>query len=686
MIQHYGPRLTIALSAITFAIGLNAQNFVMAQPLISSCSGVLYDSGGTLGVGYSNNENFTTTICGDQPGRAVGLTFNTFDLDQSGTDDALAIYDGNSINAPLIGTYYGTDALGQTVTATANNPSGCLTLVFTSSASGTGVFSAGISCSTICVPPVASFTNTAGDTARICQGDFISVNGSASASAPGHSIVQWIWGLGGNGQDTATIPFAIHQFLVEGVHRMTLEVVDETGCSSGPSGTVPVLVSAIPDLTGTLVPETACEGAVFQLNAHAVQPLMLGDPVACTAPNNSVPLVDSPVPSTSTLIVSGQSGGLITDIAQLGDICLEMEHSYMGDLVVSVTCPTGQSVVLHQQGGGGTFLGDANDFDGDLIVPGTCFQYCFGASPEFSTLANSTTGGLTPNEIPVTQGSAIASGRYASVQPLEQLLGCPFNGTWTFSSSDQFGSDNGYLCGWCISFGASTDSSFVDQGPILGSSADSSFWSGPSVVNTAGQPGQATFTPQPGEQEISYTVIDSYGCEYVTEYAVSVGTSPEVTIENNPELGLVCAQVVGGPVTYQWSYAGQPVVGAAGTCFTPPGTGLVSVFVSNAQGCSDSASLIGTGLNDDGIGTDGSSLTVLPVPNNGTFTVLLTGLDATQAALRVSDMTGRTIHHKALSNVRGNLNLPMDLDLAPGAYFVELMGTERRLVQRIVVR
>ncbi len=42
---------------------------------------------------------------------------------------------------------------------------------------------------------------------------------------------------------------------------------------------------------------------------------------------------------------------------------MDIEHSFIGDLVIDVIVPTGQSVVLHQQGGGATFLGIPVDDD-----------------------------------------------------------------------------------------------------------------------------------------------------------------------------------------------------------------------------------------------------------------------------------------------------------------------------------
>lgn len=524
-----------------------------------------------------------------------------------------------------------------------------------------------------CLPPTATFTNTSGDTARICQGDVISVNGSSSTAAPGRTIEQWIWDQGSGVADTNAIPFAILQFPIGGVHMLTLEVIDDIGCSSGPTAPVPVLVSATPDFSGTDVPETACEGASFSLTGIAVQAPMIGAPEACSITVNGIPILDSQTtPTISSVQVSGQPGGTITDVGQLGGVCLEMEHSYMGDLVITLTCPNGQNVVLHQQGGGGTFIGGALDGETTPPTPGECWSYCWLPTATNGTWAENAGGGSLP------------AGTYESVQPLSQLVGCPVNGTWTLTINDLFGVDDGFLCGWCIPFGNEPDSSFYELGPVLGTSADSSFWSGPSVVNTPGLPGTATYTPVAGGQTIVYTVVDSYGCEHEALFDVEVGAQPEVVIVEDTELGLVCAQV-NGPVSYQWSFQGQLVVGAAGSCFTPPGPGLIEVFVENEQGCSANASMLTTGA-EETRASDGPTMHVHPVPNDGTFNIQLSGLETAYADLRIVDMAGRIIHSRNLGDLSGETTRPVALELASGPYLVELLWPQGRSIARFVVQ
>lgn len=541
MIQYYGRRLAITLLSFPLALDLGAQDFTVVEPQINSCSGMLYDSGGPLLIGYSNSENFTTTMCGDLPENAVYLTFVVFDLDQSGTDDQLVVYDGNNTSAPLIGIFFAAELMDLTVAASANNPSGCLTLVFTSSVSGTGLFSATIGCTSTCPTPSASFSTSEGDVAHLCTGETLTVNGDASTATPGRTIEQWIWDRGLNGVDTTDTPDATFTFDIGGLHRIILHVVDNLGCTSTVADPAVVLVSPVPDLSGTTTPAIACEGTLLELIGVATQTPMVGNPQGCSNASNGVPLPDQQA-TQSTLSVNGGGNATITDLAQLGDICLEIEHTFMSDIVLTVTCPNGSALVLHNRGGGGTFLGDANRQEPNgTVVPGTCFQYCFGADPDYGTLAQSVATGITPHVMPVGQGTAIAPGRYASVGALEQLLGCPMSGTWTLTSSDLAGGDNGYLCGWCISFGNGPDGSYIDQGPILGTSADSSFWSAP-VVNNLLEPGSATYQPQEGVQALTYSVVDSYGCSYDTTFVVSVGVPPILSIEEFPDLGLVCAE------------------------------------------------------------------------------------------------------------------------------------------------
>src|SRR5690348_6195100 len=137
-----------------------AQPFPIFNGTSVTCAGAFLDSGGQGASGYSNNEDFTYTICPDVAGGAISLNFITFNLALNGQApiDFMSIYDGNSTAAPLIGTWNGTTLQGQVISASGGNATGCLTIVFHSNNAGVGVFAASITCYQPCARPTAVAT------------------------------------------------------------------------------------------------------------------------------------------------------------------------------------------------------------------------------------------------------------------------------------------------------------------------------------------------------------------------------------------------------------------------------------------------------------------------------------------------------------------------------------------------
>ena len=58
---------------------------------------------------------------------------------------------------------------------------------------------------------------------------------------------------------------------------------------------------------------------------------------------------------TFTQFIPGQTIASAADA--IDNFFINFEHSFMGDLTITFECPNGQSIMVHQQGGGGTFLG-----------------------------------------------------------------------------------------------------------------------------------------------------------------------------------------------------------------------------------------------------------------------------------------------------------------------------------------
>ncbi|KAA3625392.1 MAG: hypothetical protein DWQ02_21820, partial [Bacteroidetes bacterium] len=102
-----------------------SNDIIMQNGTVNTCSGTFYDSGGSNSY-YQNNEQYTFTICPDNPGDFIEVNFTSFDLESC--CDFLEIYDGSSTGDPLIGTYYGSSP----GTVTSTHSSGCLTFFFDS--------------------------------------------------------------------------------------------------------------------------------------------------------------------------------------------------------------------------------------------------------------------------------------------------------------------------------------------------------------------------------------------------------------------------------------------------------------------------------------------------------------------------------------------------------------------------
>lgn len=91
-----------------------------------ACNDTLYDMGGPS-QNYYDNENYTYTI---SPAYASTINLSFFSFSTEANNDTLWLFDGNSIAAPLIGSYTGTNSPGNFTTS-----SGSITLKFKSDAS-----------------------------------------------------------------------------------------------------------------------------------------------------------------------------------------------------------------------------------------------------------------------------------------------------------------------------------------------------------------------------------------------------------------------------------------------------------------------------------------------------------------------------------------------------------------------
>lgn len=393
-----------------------------------------------------------------------------------------------------------------------------------------------------CVPPGALLVVNGTNEVRTCLGDTIVLDASGSTLATGGPITTWIWSDGIT-LDTTFVPTIPRAFVTGGSWPIRVITVDSSGCSSLPSSPVMVLVSPPVSFNDHTVPVSACMGQEFTVEIAPVQgPMQNAGTVSWSAGGDPLHLPDDigfDVVTGTTWHVADPNA-VIEDLEQLGDICLELEHSNCGDMVIHLTCPNGSTVLLHDVGGNSdTFLGSPNEDPIDQ-VPGTPATYCFSASAQFGTWTECRPFGSTPNVVQLPGGRhMLIPGTYTPDGALDDLIGCPVNGPWTLTIMDSWVTDDGFLFGWSID----PQGDVVDvEGPVLGSAhADSSIWSGPDVTVVPTLPTRATlFLNEPSTHVLAYEVQDSYGCWHDTTFTINsygpfvLDAGPDTVICNGP--------------------------------------------------------------------------------------------------------------------------------------------------------
>ncbi|MCC6283562.1 MAG: proprotein convertase P-domain-containing protein [Saprospiraceae bacterium] len=530
--------MKLLLPTLLFCISssLTAQNYLMNNTSVTDCSGSFFDSGGGTG-NYGNNETFTKTFCSD------GVTGTHIQLNFSGVDlaagDALCFYDGPNTAANLLACSDdyppGSPIIVQ---ATAANPSGCLTVQFESDGSGTATgWSAVISCVASCQTVLANLVTTTpaafpADTGWIdvCPNERIFFNGTGSYPQNGFAYQQsdltttFEWNFGDGGISYG--PNTSHRFDEPGGYYVQLFLVDAQGCKSTNLINQRIRVAPRPNFAlAGVVTDQICARDTIHLSAAVAD--TAGGQTLVVTPNpssfsvegsrsDSLALPDGTgIPYETTIFFTEFSPGqVMTSENDLESICVNMEHSWMRDIEISLTCPNGQSIVLHNfagQTGGGVNLGEPNDADVFIPVPGLGYDYCWipnAPRPTWIQYANTTLGG----------GGTLPSGDYSTFDPISDLIGCPLNGEWSITVTDLWPIDNGFIFNWSLKF---QDELYPNIETFTPAIVDWSWNNHPSIFY-ATQDSISAAPQNAGTAGYIFTVRDTFGCSWDTLVNVSI--------------------------------------------------------------------------------------------------------------------------------------------------------------------
>lgn len=530
------------------------------------------------GGNYPPNFNDTIVFCPDllpNGGSKVTIAFATnagfsFDVDGS---DFIYVYDGPSTSSPLIGTLNSNlNPNGSTYVASWNNPTGCLTVVFVSNGSAEG---SGWLASVTCgnppqpfVPHIEAFVNGVGPNALnpidtgfvdICFGDSILLvakpvfTNSLEANGYGYSQnintnIDFDWYITdgntyANNDSVWFTPPARAGYLVDLKMIDPVNYIERIVCK--------VRVSQLPSFAGTgPLEDTVCLGQ----NTNLIGGVTPTDTVGVDIPEGSFQLGGAFAGLTYLPDGSGQeyeapitiggfpNGATINSAQDLNQVCLTMEHSYLGDLEIWLECPNGTIVALVNSyspgvlpggiSGGGTFLG--HPFD-DLSGGGAgigwdyCFSSVFNDVGTMMTVNNTIPVSFVPAAPPMPElssGNSINPNLvYSPESSFADFTGCPVNGDWTIHVRDNLGTDDGFIFEWGLYF----DPSFFQGLSGYQNTVVNDFWtSDPTILS--GQ-NDTLIVVQPssfGNYTYQYNIVDDFGCAYDTTVTLFVQPLPVI--------------------------------------------------------------------------------------------------------------------------------------------------------------
>ncbi len=557
-------RVLLCFPFFLSAFGLGAQDIVSVSDGgivtgVSCASSVIITDSNADNGNYGPNESFVITICVEEGSETPAeiiispeLFGDVWDVDENSN---LFVYDGNNTGAPLLGSFNSViDPAGITVTGT----TGCLTMEFISGATSTGQgFTATFSCiqplqdfnfDIVTSPALVPYDSLPKAAVLLCFSQSFSVDivtsyplsdagGNGYMQSDSSSYFKYQMGDGTTYEGLGMSEIS-HAYADPFGYLVTVTVRDTLGKVEFDQ--FYVLIAPRPDFSNLAVDDTLCIGAQTQITGGIDGSDFIGvDPTSSAILGGGIlgeqlflPDGSNENYETTITIDEFDDGQVITSVTDFVNFCVNMEHSYLGDLEMMLTCPDGTSINIFNSfdgttagqlfpggfGGGGIYLGDAND-SGAGGVPGIGFDYCFNDDAEFGTLGEEydAQNFVTVNTFGGDQ-NAMAPGTYQPEESFANFIGCPINGNWTLTVRDNLNSDDGFIFNWSIFFDPEINPSTIYYSPAI----DSVYWE--DNVDIIANNG-ATITVQPsqeGNNAFTFVAIDEFDCIHDTTVLVYV--------------------------------------------------------------------------------------------------------------------------------------------------------------------
>ncbi len=554
---------------------------------VTTCDAVIYDNGGSSG-NYGTGRNDWLTIYPTAGGGAVSILFEEFDV---ASTDTLYIFNGTDPNNDTVPLLIGSLAVNwvnesnviqigdQHAAATIQNPTGALTLHFVSAANSEtrAGFKLVVSCEEPCQRlharidfansrPVPHFDTNLNDGyyyMDFCPGDTIHLasiidypdNDFSYHQDVSTTFFEWSHGTQGYGR-----PDLDYVFTPGHGYDLTLSVRDVHNghtCYGQTPIAVRVRGSQDPFVSARLLNDV-CEGAQI--------PLLVSMDSAATiivAPVGSIQETSLAVDSTVFIPDGPNCSGMPrcysssvnftvfppnATIGRAQDILgirINMEHSFIGDINISIICPNGRTALLmpdHNGVNDGAYFGATIDDSGGCNAnapQGTGWNYCWSENSTYAQLSGYCYNNVGHDAYNTVDSSHVAHGYpghpgfvqgqqyYQPYQSFSNLIGCPLNGLWQIQVCDEWGIDDGFVYSWELTL----DPDLMPQDWTYDVNITGISWDGSNIIPTSDST-SVIICNQPGDFVYTFTLDDDFGCSYPHDMQLKVVQQPDFVIDD----------------------------------------------------------------------------------------------------------------------------------------------------------
>lgn len=461
-------------------------------------------------------------------------------------------------------------------------------------------------------PIVASITVPTG---TLCTG------ASITYSSTGSTAGTYDWFFTGASTSTATGATAATSYTAAGTY--TTQMIVEDACGSFGIATKTINVNLSPTANASTTQTITCVTSSVTLNGSGVSTYTWSGPSILSGANSSNMVAGAP----GTYSLVGTTGGCVSNTATVSVTANTVAPTVTITPSSNPIC-VGKSATL-TAGGAGTYSWSTGSSAPSIVVTPT---------------ANT---GYT------LTGVNVVNGCFANTNVLI-----------TVNTASTAASNSGPFCvGTTIQLNTPTATSYT--------------WSGPSAFNSNVQ--NPTVISAALANSGTYTVIITAAntCTAQATTSVTVNSLPTVTATSASSVicGAPFQQTVtltsGGATTYTWNTT------ATGNTISvsPSVTTVYSVTGTDANGCMNTAAVsvsvsACTGIQQFGV--QGSEFVVYPNPNNGDFTISVSGLDK-NPSIEIYNTIGKLVYSDVLTTEKNSFNT----NLAAGIYFINIIENNK---------